>query len=425
VARGADPAGGTLDHEHPELTWSGSTTIGTFFLGGAGCRQQIDDPTCDTFLLTIPELSGAADAPAPSHKPLGSPGRGPRSSSGEPLPDDVLISLGTNAAVGAPAEYDLYVYDDAGNEVAHSVKASESDAVLLRDPAPGTYAVAVQTVLVPDPNTRYVATAKIVESDGLVGYDEESFCGVEDIAPAYDIAENNELYDVQVVGNPTVALDAPDAGDNIDLDVLVILDGVLPADADAVMRAAADSYAPLNITLRVAGYTEHSFAPLTDGFDINNAARTLLGGRRPGGVDIVEVLTNRDVVGSNDPVVLGVADCIGGVAHADRAFVTAEAYIQQNIDITGAAFGIPSGVHFDERLRADITAHEIGHLMGAQHHYANCAEGVSREDVLSDRGFVDASPCDLMFNEADFNSENFGVVNGRIVRASANRYARP
>ena len=78
---------------------------------------------------------------------------------------------------------------------------------------------------------------------------------------------------------------------------------------------------------------------------------------------------------------------------------------------------------FDYHAQPHVTAREIGHLLGGQHHYANCVEGIQASDVHGDR--VEGSPCTLMFNAADFLGANFDTLNGRIVRATANRYAHP
>jgi len=67
----------------------------------------------------------------------------------------------------------------------------------------------------------------------------------------------------------------------------------------------------------------------------------------------------------------------------------------------------------------EIAAHELGHLMGAHHHYANCVEG------LLTGAANDLSPCTLMFNFVDFQSLNFSQINGPVVRGHAVQYAAP
>jgi hypothetical protein len=67
----------------------------------------------------------------------------------------------------------------------------------------------------------------------------------------------------------------------------------------------------------------------------------------------------------------------------------------------------------------EIAAHELGHLMGAHHHYANCVEGVLQGEAN------DLSPCSLMFNFVDFQSLNFALVNTTVVRGHAVEFASP
>ncbi len=69
---------------------------------------------------------------------------------------------------------------------------------------------------------------------------------------------------------------------------------------------------------------------------------------------------------------------------------------------------------------AEVMAHEIGHLMGAHHHYANPVEG-----NLTSAGPNDLSPATLMFNAVNFASLNFSAVNASVVRGYAVNYAAP
>ena len=69
---------------------------------------------------------------------------------------------------------------------------------------------------------------------------------------------------------------------------------------------------------------------------------------------------------------------------------------------------------------AEVISHEIGHLMGAHHHYANCVEG-----NLSSDGPGDLSPCTLMFNSVNNASLSFSSVEGAVVRGHAVNYAAP
>ncbi len=121
-------------------------------------------------------------------------------------------------------------------------------------------------------------------------------------------------------------------------------------------------------------------------------------------------MTSRDIEALGQKAVAGQAECIGGAAFKEHSFNVSEA--QQESDPAGVVFG-PIRLVPDQA--AKITAHEIGHLFGGQHHFANCVGGL-RTDAVSGG---DSSPCTLMFNSADFIALHFGTVNGRIVRGYA------
>ena len=70
---------------------------------------------------------------------------------------------------------------------------------------------------------------------------------------------------------------------------------------------------------------------------------------------------------------------------------------------------------------AVVAAHEIGHLMGAHHHYANCVEGIRPDELLG----LELTPCTLMFNAVNPASLRFSSVNGPVVRGHAVNYASP
>ena len=389
------PESGTLDRDHPETRWTGSTVLQTGGLQGGGCITAVPDPTCDFFALNIGDLSQKQRLRR--KKAL----------------NDVQVAITVPPEAGL-AEFDLYVYGPDGAEVARSVEITSNETVVLQNPAPGAYTVAVQKILAADPAVEYQGVARRVDGSTQTPVDEESRCGFE------GSPELRELDSVigagALVGDPTSVQDGFDTSQPISLDVLVILDGVSQADAETIFTNAARSYAPLNIQLRAAQFMTHAFdtveAPL-----IISQAKTLLGGKRPAGIDIVEVLTSKDIIALGQTAVAGLADCIGGVAHDDRAFVVAESNLAGDVLVGPVMFGAGA--------TANVTAHEIGHLMGGQHHYANCVEGVQESDVHDDEGYVEASPCTLMFNSADFLGANFGTVNAAVVRGHAVRYAQP
>jgi hypothetical protein len=197
-------------------------------------------------------------------------------------------------------------------------------------------------------------------------------------------------------------------GDAVALDVVVLLDGVSSARATHIMNVAASSYSPLGISLRYGFQTVGFGTDSASG--IIQAAKDHFGGARPAGSDVVLVLTSKDIQDGGNTAVAGLADCIGGVAFPENAFAVAEV----TVDDAGLPFG---PVVLGYEMPAKIAAHEIGHLMGAHHHYANCVEGIASE--LAE---ADVSPCTLMFNAADLSSLNFSVLNGAVVAGHGQAY---
>ena len=213
----------------------------------------------------------------------------------------------------------------------------------------------------------------------------------------------------------------PDDGKVVDLSVAILNDGV-PADRVArAVAAAAAAYEPLAIRLRAVSITPVQLPadgqgptgkPAMSPMDAIDAAKAHFSGSRPAGADIVYVITAKDLV---DPdlgdQVAGFADCIGGVRYADRAFAVGE--------LRDSAYGV-GPVVFQARSTVKILAHEIGHLLGAHHHYANCGEAIGPEDVSGDTG-----PCTLMVNFVDVQGLTFSSLEAAVVRGHATDFARP
>ncbi|MBW3595033.1 MAG: hypothetical protein KY391_05590 [Actinobacteria bacterium] len=126
--------------------------------------------------------------------------------------------------------------------------------------------------------------------------------------------------------------------------------------------------------------------------------KDLFGGRRPDGVDIVYFMT-RHWAG-------GFADCIGGVRYADRAFAFG------SIDYSFE--GVIPAPTADEGV---IAAHEIGHLLGAHHHYSNCVEALPQG---APRG--DLNPCTTMSPFAATASGTFALLERSFIRRYAALY---
>ncbi len=191
----------------------------------------------------------------------------------------------------------------------------------------------------------------------------------------------------------------------------------LAAKVHAVLDAAIETYAPLGVELRLR---YDLLMPLVDGAprqrtdDINALialAKDQYRGRVPAGADAVYVATDLDVHSGGSRFVAGKADCIGGIRYMDRAFAAGEVELDESPITIG-----PTAMFQD--ITAKILAHELGHLLGAHHHYANCVEGIPTEPV------ADAlSLCTLMINDVGLASLNFSAPNGLIVRGHGVDYA--
>jgi hypothetical protein len=203
-----------------------------------------------------------------------------------------------------------------------------------------------------------------------------------------------------------------------DADPVVVAEGQARFDALAqkvhsILDAAITTYAPLGIDLRLH---YDLLLPLINGeprqrtTDIDElilVAKQNYGGRVPAGFDAVYAVTDIDVSGS----IAGKADCIGGVRDTDSSFAAGE------IDLEEAPLNF-FGVTMFQDMSAKILAHEVGHLLGAHHHYASCVEGIPTETV------ADAlSVCTLMINDIGLASLNFSTLNGAVVRGHAIDYA--
>ena len=122
-------------------------------------------------------------------------------------------------------------------------------------------------------------------------------------------------------------------------------------------------------------------------------------GVRPKGVDLVYYFTR--YWGG------GMADCIGGVRYPDTAFAFGS--IDYAIESTVPAPHVDEGV---------IAAHELGHLLGAHHHYSDCAAA----PVGATYGW--AAVCTTMSPLATTASPVFGTLEQSFVRHYTEKYAQ-
>jgi hypothetical protein len=226
----------------------------------------------------------------------------------------------------------------------------------------------------------------------------------------------DDVFDCYLPATPAaVAVPVVDDDTPITVDLYLVLDrGIAESRARAVIAMAQESYTPLGITLRVVGLQKVRLEGTEAQPLIDQTTDLFPDGERPKGSDAVVTFTSVDI--EQAPIgngVMGLAGCIGGVRYPDRSFLVAEV----PGDAPAFAFG---GVSYMGNTAAKVVAHELGHLLGAHHHFANCAEGVPSEAAEGE-----ASPCTLMSNFADFDSINFGTFEAAVVRGHADAYARP
>jgi hypothetical protein len=358
----AEPAEGTIASPRDEVTWSGGPFLAP---NPAGCVNAAD-PTCDHFIVRIenPRVKRVLVAIAPD----------------EGFEDD---------------DYDLFVYDDRGNLVGSNADGDGFESVIFENSGAPFYEVRVQPFLV-DPNSTYHGVAMRTRE------------------PAMDTT-------VQDCNEFVPAATDLDIGQPIELSVMLLLDGTEEAVAKQLMSRAALSYAQRNIRLVVRRTRPVAFNSVTSEGLIEEA-KAFVGGMRPQGIDIVGTLTNKQMQSlAAGFTVVGQADCIGGIRFADRSFFVATDIRAIENPQTGNS-GTLNQLGFNPNVAAasEVLSHEIGHLMGAHHHYANCVEGNTSSD-----GPNDLSPCTLMFNSVNFAGLSFGTLEGSVVRGHAVAFAAP
>lgn len=354
----ANPNNGNLTESSGPITWDGGPF--TAFQPVA-CAGPVD-PLCDHFSLFVD------------------------------LPDGATVQVAISVPDFPNDEYDLYVYAPPGVvQVASSAHVGNNEIVTFEHQhsvyGAGPYEVRVQPVIVlPPGGSMYEGIARTT-TDSPEG---EKDC-VEALPPSFT--------------------GVSDSAQNINLSVLVLLDGITLARGQEVFQKVAESYAPLNITV-LPTFRSVTFTG-TNAQGLIDQAKAMFGGKRPRRTrlwsDLVFVLTSKDIELLGQTAVAGQADCVGGVRFDDEAFAVGEEVTLE------FEFG---GLNFFEDATEKTAAHEIGHLLGGQHHHANCVEGIGP-------AVPDPNPCTLLYNDVTFISPNFSTVNGVIVRSHAVDYAAP
>lgn len=238
-------------------------------------------------------------------------------------------------------------------------------------------------------------------------------------APASDGSDTGEECEYglpqQFVPAPDVIgqLTAANPDPPVSLDVLVVTEGPDLATTKQIFLTAKRSYQPLGIDL-VPRFRLVKAVPDLQGD--GNAYMTWLkkqvGGRRPAAVDVVYLATSRDIFGA------GLADCIGGTAFAERAFAVGMLTFdgRVGVDVRGGGPVLPQPPLADGG--AKLAAHEIGHLLGAEHYVNACRLAADPADPRH--------PCDVMFTlPQQATGLRFGPINAAVVRDHAARFALP
>ncbi|HEX6899796.1 MAG TPA: zinc-dependent metalloprotease family protein [Thermoanaerobaculia bacterium] len=359
AAHAAQPNSGTVAPPNISAQWTGGPyTVGV--PSPVGCVSP-SNPACDAFSLTV-------NLPSSGYR----------------------FSVAIQGEIEGD-DYDLYVYYPDGTEAGNSATSGGTETVVIEHThahGTGPYQVRVLPWSVTSGST-YQGVARSTSLNA--------------IEPEDPVAC---LEPIPV----SLGIPVADLGQTVSLDVAVLLDGVSVAEADTIMDRAALSYAPIGVDLNVVSYTPVVFSG-TEGDALIQQAKSHFGGRRPTGADLVYVLSSKDLTTDGDTSLAGLADCIGGVRFPNRAFAVGEA-----VGIEEAVLG-PFRLNVD--AHPEVAAHELGHLMGVHHHYANCVEGNLQGDL------DDLSPCTLMFNFVDFQSLNFSLLEGAVARGHAVQHASP
>lgn len=373
VVMAASPESGAIASKQGEATWTGGPFYASNPSTTGGLVKQVPcdlgSPVCDNFRLTV--TAGGVK--------------------------QIVVAIAPAAGFEAD-DYDLYVYNDQGAQIAVDASGDGYESVVIENSGSSYYDVRVQAYLVL-PGSSYSAVAQPERGQ-----------------PVDVVTECLELIP-ENIGSPII-----DGGQMVDLSVMLLLDGTDAAVAQQLMARAAESYRPLNINLRLVKTKEVTYSTTVSG-DLIAEAKSTVGGVPPRGIDLVGVFTNKKMQSASGGAgtVVGQADCIGGIRWDSTSFFVASDIRSIENPTTGTTGTLNSlGLNPNVDAASEVIAHEIGHLIGAHHHYSNCVEG-----NLTSGSPTDVSPCTLMFPAVNFASLNFSTLEGAIVRGHAVQHASP
>ena len=191
-----------------------------------------------------------------------------------------------------------------------------------------------------------------------------------------------------------------DAGETRRFSVRLVADPKDAAEVRAAGRTLREIYRRINVDARVS----HDFMPLVDdGTYPYVQVRRKYGGVRPAGVDVVYVMS--------DLFPGGFSDCLGGIAYEEMAFATGS--LHYTVQGTAGVDRVPAAM---------VAAHEIGHLLGAQHHEFNCVEAAPQQ-VAQPPSDGWTAPCTVMSPTAVTASETFSSAERSTIRHFVKTYA--
>ena len=215
------------------------------------------------------------------------------------------------------------------------------------------------------------------------------------------------------VGPEATLASTGDAGQEIGLRTLVLVDREGSARAAAVMRRVVEEYARIGLTLDL------TYQPITlsgtESWQLLQDARAHLARTHTAGFEIVHVLTGVNLTTPDgDDGVAGHAICIGGIRHAK--YHLALSISETNYRESREGYGRKLA----KEGPALAAAHEIAHVLGAQHAHGNCAENANAALAANE-----ATVCTVMDQTLFFSQLRFGQVERAVVRGFALQYGSP